>query len=89
MVLHRQAAQTAAQYGVEKLFGVGEMSCIASAEFGATGYCYEGIEEMAKSILSQIHQGVNLLVKGSRAAGMERLVAILLQPANGVDIDAV
>ena len=89
MALHRQVAQTAAQYGVEKLFGVGEMSCIASAEFGATGYCYEGIEEMAKSILSQIHQGVNLLVKGSRAAGMERLVAILLQPANGVDIDAV
>jgi UDP-N-acetylmuramoyl-tripeptide--D-alanyl-D-alanine ligase len=87
--LHRQAAQTAARYGVEKLFGVGEMSCVASAEFGAAGYCYEGIEEMAKSILSQIHQGVNLLVKGSRAAGMERLVAILMQSANGGDANAV
>jgi len=89
MALHRQAAQTAASYGVEKLFGVGEMSCVASAEFGAAGYCYEGIEEMAKSILSQIHQGVNLLVKGSRAAGMERLVAILMQSANGGDANAV
>ena len=89
VALHRQAAQTAAQYGVEKLFGIGEMSCIASAEFGTAGYCYEGIEEMATSILSQLHQGVNLLVKGSRAAGMERLVAILLQATNGGDVNAV
>ena len=89
VALHRQVAQTAARYGVEKLFGVGEMSCIASAEFGAAGYCYEDVEEMAKSILSQIHQGVNLLVKGSRAAGMERLVAILTQSTNGGDAHAV
>ena len=87
--LHRQAAQAAAQRGVEKFFGIGEMSCIASAEFGAAGYCYEDIEEMAKSILAQIHEGVNLLVKGSRAAGMERLIAILVQSANGGDVNAV
>ena len=87
--LHRQAAQAAVQRGVEKFFAIGEMSCIASAEFGAAGYCYEDIEEMAQSILAQIHQGVNLLVKGSRAAGMERLIAILMQSANGGDVNAV
>ncbi len=87
--LHRKAAQTARQYGVEKLFGVGEMSCIASEEFGDAGYCSERIEEMAEIILSQIHQGVNLLVKGSRAAGMERLVAMLSQSVNGGDVNAV
>ena len=87
--LHRQAARAAAAHGVEKFFGIGEMSCIASAEFGTAGYCYEDIEEMAKSILAQIHQGVNLLVKGSRAAGMERLIAMLLQSANGGDVNAV
>ena len=87
--LHRQAAQIAVQRGVEKFFGIGEMSCIASAEFADSGYCYEDIEEMAKSIPAQIHQGVNLLVKGSRAAGMERLIAILLQSANGGDVNAV
>ena len=89
VTLHRQAAQTAARLGVEKFFGIGEMSCIASEEFGEAGYCYECIEDMAKSILSQIHQGVNLLVKGSRAAGMERLAAILLQSANEGDANAV
>ncbi len=87
--LHRKAAQAAREYGVEKLFGVGEMSCIASEEFGDAGYCSERIEEMAELILSQIHQGVNLLVKGSRAAGMERLVAMLSQSVNGGDVNAV
>ncbi|MCP4875439.1 MAG: UDP-N-acetylmuramoyl-tripeptide--D-alanyl-D-alanine ligase [Gammaproteobacteria bacterium] len=87
--LHRQAAQTASRLGVEKLFGVGEMSCIASEEFGEAGYCSERIEEMAEIILSQIHRGVNLLVKGSRSAGMERLVALLTKPVDDGDIHAV
>jgi len=88
--LHRLAGKTAAEHGVEKFFGIGEMSCIASEEFGAAGDCYASIEEMAQGILSQVHQGVNLLVKGSRAAGMERLVSILVQSANrGGDVNAV
>ncbi|MCP4388649.1 MAG: UDP-N-acetylmuramoyl-tripeptide--D-alanyl-D-alanine ligase [Gammaproteobacteria bacterium] len=87
--MHRQAARLARELGVEKLFGIGEMSCIASEEFGASGYCFERIEEMAEAILSQIHQGVNLLVKGSRSAGMERLVALLSQSFNGGDVNAI
>ena len=75
--LHRQAAHSARDLGIEKLFGIGEMSCIASREFGESGHCYERIDDMANAILAQIHPGVNLLVKGSRAAGMERLVALL------------
>jgi len=76
--LHKQAAQTARHQGVEKLFGVGELSCVASEEFGESGYCFEHIDEMAEAILGQIHQGVNLLVKGSRSAGMDKLVEYLL-----------
>jgi len=33
---------------------------------------------MADSILGQIHQDVNLLVKGSRSAGMDKLVDRLI-----------
>ncbi|MDH3386420.1 MAG: UDP-N-acetylmuramoyl-tripeptide--D-alanyl-D-alanine ligase [Gammaproteobacteria bacterium] len=87
--LHRQAARAARELGVEKFFGVGEMSCIASREFGAAGYCFERIDDMAQAILAQIHDGVNLLVKGSRAAGMERLVEMLTQSANRGDVNAV
>ncbi|MGD2173476.1 MAG: UDP-N-acetylmuramoyl-tripeptide--D-alanyl-D-alanine ligase, partial [Gammaproteobacteria bacterium] len=87
--LHRRAAHTARELGVEKLFGIGQMSCIACREFGDSGLCFDQIEEMAETILTQIHGGVNLLVKGSRAAGMERLVAMLsASPARG-DTDAV
>lgn len=87
--LHRQAAHTARELGVEKLFGVGEMSCIASREFGEAGYCFEQIEEIADAILAQIHEDVNLLVKGSRASGMERLVDSLTEPRERGNADAV
>ncbi|MCG6891934.1 MAG: UDP-N-acetylmuramoyl-tripeptide--D-alanyl-D-alanine ligase [Gammaproteobacteria bacterium] len=83
--LHREAARSARRHGVEKMFGLGEMSCMASDEFGAAGSCHQDIDDMAESILSQIRQEVNLLVKGSRSAGMERLVNRLVHanpPAN-------
>jgi UDP-N-acetylmuramoyl-tripeptide--D-alanyl-D-alanine ligase len=81
--LHRHAAQSARQFGVEKLFGIGPMSCIASQEFGDAGYCFEQISDMADSIRAQIHQGVNLLVKGSRSAAMEKLVEVLVNHDSG------
>jgi len=88
-ILHKKAAQMAKTYGVQKLFGVGVMSCLASNEFGSDGYCYEQIDEMADSILGQIHQGVNLLVKGSRSAGMDKLVGCLTTRASRGDVNHV
>jgi UDP-N-acetylmuramoyl-tripeptide--D-alanyl-D-alanine ligase len=85
--LHKKAARTARHKGVKKMFGVGEMSCVASAEFGEAGFCFEKIDEMGEAILGQIHQGVILLVKGSRSAGMERLVEYLLSDDNRGEIN--
>jgi UDP-N-acetylmuramoyl-tripeptide--D-alanyl-D-alanine ligase len=87
--LHREAARSARRHGVEKWFGIGEMSCMASTEFGTEGYCHEDIDSMAQSIRAKIHQGVNLLVKGSRSAGMERLVQQLIQTNPAGDTNAV
>ncbi len=87
--LHRHAAMTARDLGVEKMFGLGEMSCLACEQFGDDGQCCDSIEQMADAILGQIHPGVNLLVKGSRAAGMERLVARLAEAQNGGEAGAV
>lgn len=77
-VLHVRAARLAREQGVRKMFGIGSLSCIASREFGEDGFCFEQIDDMGKVILAQIHQGVNLLIKGSRSAGMEKLVDVLL-----------
>ncbi len=79
---NKKAAQAARHQGVSKMFGVGEMGCVASEEFGKAGHCFEKIDEMAEAILGQIHEGVNLLVKGSRSAGMDRLVEHLMSNNN-------
>ena len=86
---HLEAARSARDLGIEKLFAVGEMSCLASREFGDGGYCFERIEELADTILAQIDEHVNLLVKGSRAAGMERLVSLLTTPVERGEANAV
>lgn len=75
--LHKTAAEVAKQLGVEKFFGVGPMSCIASDVFGEAGYCFDTIEDCTSLIQSMIHQKVNLLIKGSRSAGMDQLVKAL------------
>jgi UDP-N-acetylmuramoyl-tripeptide--D-alanyl-D-alanine ligase len=75
--LHKKAAEVARKHGVEKLFGIGPMSCIASDSFGEAGYCFDTIEDSATFIRSMIHQNVNLLIKGSRSAGMDQLVKAL------------
>ncbi|MCP4491076.1 MAG: UDP-N-acetylmuramoyl-tripeptide--D-alanyl-D-alanine ligase [Gammaproteobacteria bacterium] len=83
--LHIRAANLACAQGVDKMFGFGPQSCRASREFGEAGYCFEHIEDMARVILAQIHEGVNLLIKGSRSAGMEKLVEVLISHNNPGD----
>ena len=89
VAFHRQAGRTARELGIEKLFAIGEMSCLACDEFGEAARCCANIEDMADAILADIHPGVNLLIKGSRAAGMERLVDVLTQAARGGHANAV
>jgi UDP-N-acetylmuramoyl-tripeptide--D-alanyl-D-alanine ligase len=77
-LLHRQVAEIAKKQGVKKFFGVGQMSCVASTIFGDNGYCFDKAEDSATLIRSLIHQDVNLLIKGSRSAGMDQLVTTLV-----------
>jgi UDP-N-acetylmuramoyl-tripeptide--D-alanyl-D-alanine ligase len=86
-ILHKKVAQIAKQHGVKKLFGLGPMSCLASKEFASGGCCYEKLDEMAESIIGQIHEGVNLLVKGSRSAGMDRLIQYLITSGSQGDVN--
>lgn len=79
-LLHKQVAEIAKKQGVKKLFGIGPMSCVASKVFGDFGYCFEDVEASASLIQSLIHEDVNLLIKGSRSAGMDQLVEALAAP---------
>lgn len=72
--LHRKAVKAAKESGIKKFFALGEMSCKAADSFSEKGYCFEEHDEMANFIATKLHQGINLLVKGSRSAAMEKVV---------------
>ena len=77
--LHNQALTVAREIGVVKFFALGPYSCNAVSLFGEDGYCFKSHEEMAQFIGPKLHSGINLLVKGSRSAHMEKLVTALIE----------
>jgi len=76
--LHQQAARDARKAGVEKLFALGEMSCKASDTFEKNGFCFKQHGEMVEFLSTRLHKGINLLVKGSRSSGMDKVVEKLI-----------
>lgn len=77
--MHRKVAVNAQKSGVEKLFAYGELSCMAANEFNNHGYCFDDHQAMALFIEKQLSKDVVLLIKGSRSAGMDKLVKLLQQ----------
>ncbi len=75
--LHEQSIQEAAQVGVKRLFVLGHHSCEASKKFDGKSYCFNSHVEMSNYLAPRLKKGVNLLVKGSRSAQMEKLVNAL------------
>ena len=71
---HRKAGRWARRYGVDLLVGVGPLMRHAVASYGPGGTFFEGAAEAAAEIGSIVRAGDRILVKGSRAARMERIV---------------
>ncbi len=78
--LHRQTGRQVAAAGVETLVAVGENARGLCEGFDAAGrsshYC-ASVEEAAVLLTTLAAPGDRVLVKGSRSAGMERLLALL------------
>ncbi len=72
--LHREAGELARAAGVERLFAVGELARVAAGAFGAGAAQYADAAAAAAAIGPNLTADVTLLVKGSRAAHLERLV---------------
>jgi UDP-N-acetylmuramoyl-tripeptide--D-alanyl-D-alanine ligase len=75
--LHAQLGKLARERGVERLFAVGPLGAATVAAFGAHGAHFDNKETLITVLKSQLHAGVTCLVKGSRSAGMEQVVAAL------------
>jgi UDP-N-acetylmuramoyl-tripeptide--D-alanyl-D-alanine ligase len=80
--LHAQIGLAAREAGVERLFGLGDLAREAVRAFGAGGIYYERIEELLADVENALAPDVTVLVKGSRAMQMERVVNSLKEGAH-------
>ncbi len=80
--MHAQTGLAAREAGVERLFGLGELSREAVKAFGTGGIYYERIEELLADVENALAPGVTVLVKGSRAMQMDRVVKSLSEGAH-------
>lgn len=77
--LHAQVGERARTAGIDALWSVGQMSRAASAVFGHAGRHFDDREKLAMALKQIVSDKDTVLVKGSRSAGMEQVVALLLE----------
>ncbi len=76
--LHTQTGETVGRRGVDLLIGVGEMGryiAVGATGVGVAAESFETVEAAAAAVPSLLRAGDVVLIKGSRAMAMERLIA--------------
>lgn len=77
--MHAQIGLDARQAGVSRVFCLGEISREAARSFGAGAMHFERIEELLAEVENALTPDATLLVKGSRAMQMERVINSMLE----------
>ncbi|MGH8119908.1 MAG: UDP-N-acetylmuramoyl-tripeptide--D-alanyl-D-alanine ligase [Gammaproteobacteria bacterium] len=72
--LHAEAGNIAKRSGMERLFAIGPLSSAAVRTFGAGAQHFTDITHLVTQVRAEITSDVTILVKGSRAMQMERVV---------------
>lgn len=75
--LHARAGASARAAGVERLFALGALSRFAAQAFGAGAGHFVSSEDLVAELSPGLAADVTVLVKGSRAMSMERVVAAI------------
>ncbi len=72
---HTEAGQLARAYGVDRLYALGELSSHAASAFGSEGQVFSNHQTLIDQLQADLAPGVRVLVKGSRSARMDKVVA--------------
>lgn len=75
--LHRDVGAFARAAGVDRLFAVGAHATDTVAGFGDGGQAFTDTETLVASLRPALAGGATVLIKGSRSARMERVVAAI------------
>ncbi|PXX99540.1 UDP-N-acetylmuramoyl-tripeptide--D-alanyl-D-alanine ligase [Halomonas sp. LBP4] len=80
--LHAEIGRHARELGIDFLGTFGDPARPASHAFGEGGCHFDDREALTRHVLHHLPPGASVLVKGSRSAGMERVVAALRSDAS-------
>ncbi|MEL5847745.1 MAG: UDP-N-acetylmuramoyl-tripeptide--D-alanyl-D-alanine ligase [Candidatus Igneacidithiobacillus chanchocoensis] len=79
---HEQAGRRLRELGVDGLLAVGPLSAAAVASFGNGGQHFADLDALLTALRPLLAADVTVLVKGSRSARMERVIAALRVEGN-------
>jgi UDP-N-acetylmuramoyl-tripeptide--D-alanyl-D-alanine ligase len=81
--MHGEIGERAKQAGLDHLFSQGQLCREAVQRFGAGGEFFSGLDELVDALSAVVRSGDTVLVKGSRSAGMDRVVDRLMGVGRG------
>ncbi len=75
--LHRDMGGMARKSGVRRLFTLGSLAAAAAEGFGEGGESFASMDALLERLGESLRPGISVLVKGSRAMRMERVIEAL------------
>ncbi|WP_193073705.1 UDP-N-acetylmuramoyl-tripeptide--D-alanyl-D-alanine ligase [Pseudomonas sp. FME51] len=75
---HAEIGDYAKAKGLDGLYATGRLSALAAMKFGKGGQVFADRAELAAALKARLDSQTRVLVKGSRSAGMEEVVAALV-----------